>query len=620
MSTRIKPLTLQRNFDTKTMDYSFLDFLTLVGALGMFLYGMKIMSEGLQKAAGDRMRNILSVMTSNRFTGVLTGLLITALVQSSSATTVMVVSFVNAKLLTLAQAISVIMGANIGTTVTAWIIAVFGFKVDISLLALPIIGICIPLVFSNNNNRKSWGEFLMGFALLFLGLAYLKDSVPDLQSHPEALSFIQNYTSMGYGSVLLFLLIGGLLTVVVQSSSATVAITLIMCTKGWIPFEMAAAMVLGENIGTTITANLAAIKANVQARRAAFAHFIFNIFGVTWILILFYPFVQMITWIITNFGPSNPTELTAFLSTLDPQTIEAITSGEKLTDPALLAIQSKALSLQLSVSYGLSLFHTLFNIANVLIMVWFVNVYVKVCTFVIKSKKVKDEEEFQLKFISAGILSTSELSLLQANREIALYGKRVQNMLEIVKVSYYEKDTEKFLQIFNRIDKYEQISDRMEIEIADYLTKVMEGRLSSLGKERVRSMLRTISEIESIADSCNNLSKAIKRRNDAKSVFTDEQNHSIDLMFALDTKAITHMNELLNKQKHEISSDDVNVALNIENEINNYRNQLKKDNIENIDAKKYNYSDSVYYIDIVAECEKLGDYVLNVVQAVVGKL
>jgi len=601
------------------MDYSFLDFLTLVGALGMFLYGMKIMSEGLQKAAGDRMRNILSVMTSNRFTGVLTGLLITALVQSSSATTVMVVSFVNAKLLTLAQAISVIMGANIGTTVTAWIIAVFGFKVDISLLALPIIGICIPLVFSNNNNRKSWGEFLMGFALLFLGLAYLKDSVPDLQGHPDALSFIQNYTSMGYGSVLLFLLIGGLLTVVVQSSSATVAITLIMCTKGWIPFEMAAAMVLGENIGTTITANLAAIKANVQARRAAFAHFIFNIFGVIWILILFYPFVQMITWIITNFGPSNPTELSAFLNTLDPQTIEAITSGEKLTDPSLLAIQSKALSLQLSVSYGLSLFHTLFNIANVLIMVWFVNVYVKICTFVIKSKKVKDEEEFHLKFISAGILSTSELSLLQAKREIALYGKRVQNMLNIVKDSYYEKDTEKFLQIFNRIDKYEQISDRMEIEIADYLTKVMEGRLSSLGKERVRSMLRTISEIESIADSCNNLSKAIKRRNDAKSVFTDEQNHSIDLMFALDMKAITHMNELLNKQKHDISSDDVNVALNIENEINNYRNQLKKDNIENIDAKKYNYSDSVYYVDIVSECEKFGDYVLNVVQAVVGK-
>ncbi|MDR0393537.1 MAG: Na/Pi cotransporter family protein [Tannerella sp.] len=599
------------------MDYSFLEFLTLIGALGMFLYGMKIMSEGLQKVAGDKLRSILSVMTSNRVAGVFTGLFITALIQSSSATTVMVVSFVNAGLLNLSQAISVIMGANVGTTVTAWIISIFGFKVDISTLALPLIGICIPFIFSSNNKRKPWGEFLIGFALLFLGLAYLKDSVPDLQKNPEVLSFIQNYTSMGYTSILLFLLIGGLLTVVVQSSSATVAITLIMCTKGWIPFEMAAAMVLGENIGTTITANIAAIKANIQARRAALAHFMFNIFGVCWMLFLFHPFTNMISWIVTNYGPGNPAGLTSFLSTLSPETIELITSGRDLTDPGLIALQDKVTSLQVSVSYGLSLFHTLFNIANICVMIGFVNLYVKICSLVIKSKKDQQEEEFQLKFISAGILSTSEMSLLQAKQEIALYGKRVHRMFNMVKELYYEKDIDKFLKTFARIEKYEQISDRMEIEIANYLTKVMEGHLSAYGKENIRIMLRVITEIESVADACNNLAKAIKRRNDGKSVFLDSQNHNIDRMFALDDKALIRMNELLDMPEQEITNDDMGLSLNIETEINNYRNQLKNDNMENIDAKKYNYTDGVFYMDIVSESERLGDYVINVVQSVV---
>ena len=601
------------------MSYTLLDFLTLVGSLGMFLYGMKIMSEGLQKIAGDKLRTILSVMTSNRVAGVFTGLLITSIIQSSSATTVMVVSFVNAKLLTLAQAISVIMGANIGTTVTAWLISIFGFQVEISVFAIPIIGICIPLIFSSHNGRRSMGEFLMGFALLFLGLSYLKNSMPDLQGHPEVLSFIQNYTSMGFASILLFLLIGGFLTIVVQSSSATVAITLIMCTKGWIPFEMAAAMVLGENIGTTITANLAAIKTNTQARRSAFAHFIFNVFGVCWILVLFYPFMQMVSWIVTNYGPGNPTELNAFLSTLSPEVIEQISSGAKLVDPELAVLQSKFQSLQISVSYGLSLFHTMFNICNVCLMIWFVNLYVKVCSFVIKQKKDADEDEFTLQFISAGLLSTSELSLLQAKKEIVLYGERVHRMFDMVKELYYEKDKDKFLQIFGRIEKYEQISDRMEIEIADYLTKVLEGRLSSHGKDNIRFMLRVISEIESVADSCNNLAKAIKRRNDGKSVFVDSQNHSIDQMFALNEKVILHMIEVLDKPEPEVTDDDLAVTLNLENEINNYRNQLKNDNIENIDAKLYDYPDGVYYMDIVSECEKLGDYVVNVVQAVIGK-
>ncbi|WP_288205147.1 Na/Pi cotransporter family protein [uncultured Parabacteroides sp.] len=599
------------------MDYSFFDFLTLVGALGMFLYGMKVMSEGLQKVAGDKLRGILSVMTTNRFTGVLTGILITALIQSSSATTVMVVSFVNAGLLTLTQSISVIMGANVGTTVTAWIISLFGFKVDISVFSLPLIGICIPLIFSGKSKRKSWGEFLMGFAFLFMGLSYLKSSVPDLQSNPEILSFLQDYTSLGYPSLLIFLLLGTILTVIVQSSSATVAITLIMCTQGWIPFEMAAAMVLGENIGTTITANIAAISANVSARRAAIAHLMFNVFGVCWVMALFYPFTNMISWIVTNYGPGDPNEMTQFLSTLDPKTISLITSSAQITDPHLLALQKQLMTLQVSVSYGLSLFHTVFNIANVCIMIWFVKFYVYVCSALIKPKNVSDEEEFQLKYIPSGMLSTSELSLMQAKKEIAVFGERTQRMFGMVKDLFYEKNEDNFLKVYSRIEKYENISDRMEIEIANYLTFVAEGRLSSEGKEEIRIMLRTVTEIESIADSCNNLARGIRRRNEGKSEFTDEQNHNIDQMFALLEKALTRMNEILHMP--EVVHDDINQSYNIENEINNYRNQLKIHNMEDVNNKKYQYQDGVYYMDLVGESEKLGDYILNVVQAVIEK-
>ncbi|MCD8269260.1 MAG: Na/Pi cotransporter family protein [Parabacteroides sp.] len=583
----------------------------------MSLYGMKVMSEGLQKVAGNKLRSILSVMTTNRFTGVLTGILITALIQSSSATTVIVVSFVNAGFLTLAQSISVIMGANVGTTVTAWIISLFSFKVDISIFSLPLIGLCTPLIFSGKSRRKSWGEFLMGFAFLFMGLSYLKASVPDLQINPQILSFLQDYTTMGHPSLLIFLLLGSVLTVIVQSSSATVAITLIMCTKGWIPFEMAAAMVLGENIGTTITANIAAIPANISARRAAVAHLMFNIFDVCWVLALFYPFTSMISWIVTNYGPGDPNEMTQFLSTLSPETISLITSGADLTDPHLLALQKQLLSLQVSVSYGLSLFHTVFNITNVCIMIWFVKFYVYVCSALIKPKNVNDEEEFQLKYIPSGMLSTSELSLMQAKKEIAVFGERTQHMFGMVKDLFYEKNEDNFLKIYSRIEKYENISDRMEIEIANYLTFVAEGRLSSEGKEEIRIMLRTVTEIESIADSCNNLARGIRRRNEGKSVFTDEQNHNVDQMFALVEKSLTRMNEILHMS--EVVHDDINQSYNIENEINNYRNQLKNHNIEDVNTKKYHYQDGVYYMDIVGESEKLGDYVLNVVQAIIEK-
>jgi len=599
------------------MDYSFLDFLTFVGALGMFLYGMKTMSEGLQKVAGNRLRAILAAMTTHRLTGVLTGFLITALIQSSSATTVIVVSFVNAGLLSLAQSISVIMGANVGTTITAWIISLFGFKVDISTFSLPLIGVAIPMLFAKKSSYKSFGEFLMGFALLFLGLSYLKSSVPDLQNNPEVLSFIRNYTSMGYGSILLFLFIGTVLTVIVQSSSATVAITLIMCTQGWLPFEMAAAMVLGENIGTTITANLAALSANVSAKRAAIAHLMFNLFGVVWCMIFFYPFLRIVGWVILHIGPGDPHELEHFLGTLDAHTVSQITSGQELNDPHLLALRNQLISLQLSVSYGLSLFHTMFNVTNICIMIWFVKWYVRICSAIVKSPK-KSEEEFQLKYISGGLLSTSELSLMQARKEIAVFGERASRMLDMARTLLYEQNEDDFIKTYQRIDKYEQISDRMEVEIADYLTRVLEGRLSAEGKNDVRVMLRVVTEIESIADSCHNLARNIKRRNEAKSVFTGEQNHSIDHMFELTEKALVHMNWVLKKQT-PTAREDIVVSYNLENEINLYRNMLKNRNIENIDSKLYKYSDAVYYMDIVSECEKLGDYVLNVMQAVVEK-
>ncbi|MDR1407449.1 MAG: Na/Pi cotransporter family protein [Tannerella sp.] len=593
------------------MKYSFLDFLTLVGSLGMFLYGMKTMSEGLQKLAGDKLRNILSVMTTNRFTGVLTGFLITALIQSSSATTVMVVSFVNAGLLSLSQSIGVIMGANVGTTVTAWIISLFGFRMDISLFALPLIGVSIPLMFARRSRYKSWGEFIMGFALLFLGLEYLKSSVPDLQSNPQALAFIRNYTSTGYASLLLFLCIGTLLTIVVQSSSATVAITLVMCARGWIPFEIALAMILGENIGTTITANLAALPANTGARRAAVAHLLFNVLGVCWCMALFYPFANMISWIVSQ-GPGDPHELERFLNTLDPQTISLISSGDELTDSHMIALRERMQTLQVSVSYGMSLFHTMFNVTNVCIMIWFTRFYVRICSALIKSPP-QPEEEFQLKYISSNLLSTSELSIMQAKKETAVFSKRTCRMFDMVKSIVHERDDEKFLQIYNRIQKYEQISDRMEVEIASYLARVLEGHLSARGKNNVRIMLRVVSEIESIGDSCCNMARTVHRRNEAKAVFTEEQNHCIEHMFTRVDGALAYMDELLCKP--DVTHDDLMHSYNLEAEINSYRNLLKNRHIESLNSTDYKYSDAVYYMDIISECEKAGDYILNVVQA-----
>ena len=560
------------------MDYSFFDFLRLIGSLGLFLYGMKIMSEGLQKFAGDSLRRILTAMTTNRVTGVLTGVLITALIQSSSATTVMVVSFVNAGLLTLTQSIGVIMGANIGTTVTAWLISALGFKVDIAAFSLPLLAFGIPLLFSGKSSRKSVGEFIFGFSFLFMGLQALKANAPDLGANPEMLAFVQNYADMGFFSIILFLFIGAILTMIVQASAATMAITLIMCANGWIDYQLGVALVLGENIGTTITANLAALTGNTQARRAALAHLAFNIFGVIWVLILFYPFTNAVSWFVTNVM--------------------------RISDPSV------------AVSFKLAAFHTAFNISNTFVMIWFVGLIEKTVCFLIKGKKDEDEE-YRLRYITGGMLSTAELSILQARKEITLFAERSGRMLDMVKALFYEKNEDAFLKTYSRVEKYESISDRMEIEIANYLTCVAEGRLSSEGKEEIRIMLRAVSEIESIADSCNNMARSIKRRNEFKSIFTDEQNHNVDQMLALTEKALHRMIEIL--KKSELVRDDVNPSYNIENEINNYRNQLKIHNVEDINNKKYQYQDGVYYMDIIGEAEKLGDYVLNVVQAVIEK-
>ncbi|MBR4962928.1 MAG: Na/Pi cotransporter family protein, partial [Muribaculaceae bacterium] len=495
------------------MEYSFFDFLRLIGSLGLFLYGMKTMSEGLQKIAGDRMRSILSAMTSNRFMGVLTGLLITALIQSSSATTVMVVSFVNAGLLSLAQSISVIMGANIGTTLTAWVISFFGFAVDISAFAIPLIGLAIPFFFSSKSKRRSIGELILGFSFLFMGLAFLKDSVPDIKSSPEVLEFLTTYSDMGFASVLIFFFVGAILTLIVQSSSATVAITLIMSSKGWIPFELAVAMVLGENLGTTITANIAAISGNVQAKRAAFSHFIFNIFGVIWMLAVISPFTKMVSGLAEGMTGFSPEGLQGFVNS-HPELVSS--TGEDS------ALASEYISYQTSVSYGLSLFHTIYNIINVTVMIWFVNVYVKIVSTVIKQKKTGEEEEFQLKYISAGMLSTSELSLLQAKKEIELFSIRMTRMFGMSRDLMTEKpDSEAFNKLYSRIQKYEQISDNMELEIARYLNNISDGRLSFEGKMRVNAMMTETTEIESIGDSCYSLARAIQRKNTEHIEFND---------------------------------------------------------------------------------------------------
>lgn len=597
------------------MSYSFLQFLCLLGAVGLFLYGMKVMSEGLQKAAGDRLRNILSAMTRNRFTGMLTGFAITALIQSSSASTVMVVSFVNAGLMTLAQSMAVIMGANVGTTCTAWVIALFGFTVDISAYALPLIALSIPLLFSSKSRMKSMGEFLVGFAFLFMGLDMISQYVPDLQQNPEMFEFLNRYTSMGFGSVLIFLLVGIILTMVIQSSAATFAITLIMCSKGWIDFPLSCAIVLGSNIGTTITPILASLSGNVAAKRTAMGHLMFNLLGTIWTVAIFFPFVDLVTWITESLGFGNPNELMSFVNNIEA------------TDPALYDhLFDKSLpqghptlvqlaAMQTSVSYGLSIFHTVFNLVNLSIMIWLTNLYVRVVVKLVPAKQ-KGDEDFQLKFISGGLLNASELNITQAEKEIVVYAERVQRMVGMTQnVIHTPGDTNEFTHQYSRIEKYEEISDRMELEIANYLNRCSEGRLSNESKHRIAALLSIVAEIESIADSCYSISKTLIRKQDLSVDFNDEIYGNIDLMFIEVEAAMTNMLYLLKHLEHE-SEADIITSYNKEREINNLRNQLRSSNIENINNRHYAYQAGIFYMDIIADLEKTGDYIINVVDTI----
>ncbi len=557
------------------MNYSFVDFLTLVGSLGLFLFGMKMMSEALQRVAGSKMRNILSAMTSNRFLAVFTGFLVTVIIQSSSATTVMVVSFVNAGLLNLIQSIGVIMGANIGTTVTGWIISLLGFKVSISAYALPLIGVSLPLIFSKVTKRRTWGEFIVGFALLFMGLEALKGSVPNIKANPEVLGFLQSYTDLGFTSILIFLGIGTLLTVIIQSSSATMALTFVMCNQGWIPFELAAAMIMGENIGTTITANIAASVGNTSAKRAAFVHFMFNILGVIWMLIVFTPFVSQIDHIVEQHGGVSPS-----------------------TNPAAIPI-------------ALSIFHTSFNVINVLIFVWFVPLFKTLVEKIIPLKE-DDEEDFRLQYITTGLLSTPDLSLFQARKEVQFFAKHTKKMFGFIQKLINETDDAKFNRLFAKIEKYERISDEVEVEIANYLSLVNQSKMSDIGRRQVRSMMKQVSDLESIGDSNFNLARTIKRKRERKVKFTPEVMKKLELMFDLVEESLSIMFDNLNE---EADSINFSKAMEIETEINAYRNQLKVEHLDNLKNGVYKYDTGIIFNDLFSECEKLADYVINVSEA-----
>lgn len=579
------------------MDYSLLDFLTLLGAVGIFLYGMTLMSEGLQKAAGNGLRNILGAMTRNRFTGALTGFSITALIQSSSASTVMVVSFVSAGLMTLAQSVAVIMGANVGTTATAWIITLFGFKVDIGAFAIPIIAFCIPLLFSSNSKRKSIGEIILGFALLFIGLDWIEANVPDLKSSPEIFGFLTHYADMGYVSALIFVLIGIITTMIIQSSSAAIAIVLIMCTKGWITFDLACAMILGSNIGTTITPIIASLGANLAAKRAALCHLMFNVLGTIWALALFYPFTDLTVWVTEHLGQGNPTELYATIN------------GSTPADPTQIAVMAGW------ASFGLSIFHTIFNLINLSVMIWMTKFYVKVVEKIMPSKH-KGDDEFQLTYISSGRVAASELNMAQAEKEIGVFAERVSRMLKMAQELVHAKEgSDEFNKLYSRLEKYEEISDRMEIEIANYLNRCAEGRLSNEGKQRIAAMLNIISEIESIADSCFGVAKILARKQEGHTSFNDEIYKNIDTMFSYVNKAMKNMLLLLSDLEN-VREEDIITSYNREREINNMRNNLRVANIENINNRHYEYQAGIYYMDLIGDLERTGDYIINVVDTV----
>jgi Na/Pi-cotransporter II-like protein len=560
-----------------TSDYAII-FMKIMGSLALLIYGMKVMSEALQKMAGSQLRHILGAMTTNRFTGMLTGTFITCAVQSSSATTVMTVSFVNAGLLTLAQAISVIMGANIGTTLTAWIMSL-GFNVDLTLVVFPAFFIGIILIY--NKKRRYIGDFLFGIAFLFFALVLLSSGGKDLdlEHNPDAIRFFSSFDTSSHMTILVFLLIGTVITCIVQSSAAVMAITILLCSTGVLPIYLGIALVMGENIGTTATVNLAALGANTQARRAAFAHLLFNVFGVCWVMCLFYPFVNFVCGLV-GYDPVN----------------DKSTAAEKAaTLPIVLAM-----------------FHTCFNVCNTALLIWFIPQMERVVCWIIKSKANKDEDDFRLRFIHSGIMKTPELSVLEASKEIHSYAERTHRMFDMVRELLTTKDDDAFEKLYERIEKYEGISDNMEVEIAKYLDQVSDAHLSDDTKEKVRDMLREITEIESIGDSCFNIARTISRLRSSKEEFTESQYDNIKHMFELTDDALSQMSVVLIKHKREV---DVNRTFAIESDINNYRALLRTQNINDINEHKYSYTAGTLYMDIIQECEKLGDYIVNVVEA-----
>ena len=561
------------------MQYTFIDFLALLGSLGFFLYGMKSMSEALQKVAGDKLRIILAAMTSSRVKGVFTGFLITALVQSSTATTVMLVSFVNAGLINLIQAIGVVMGANIGTTVTAWLISLLGFKFSISFISLPLIGISFPFLFSKAKKKKAIAELIIGFAMVFMGLEFLKESLPDIQENPDILSFLSSYTNMGLWSVLLFLFIGTILTFVIQSSSATMALTLVMCNNGWISFDMAAAMVLGENIGTTITANIAAVIANVSAKRTARAHLIFNLAGVIWVLLIFNFFLREIDNFVVSIGLLSPFESSQ------------------------------------GIPVALSIFHTVFNVLNAILLIGFASVIAGVVTRLVPLKD-EDEEEFRLKYINTGILSTAELSLFQAKKEISLYANRTRKMTGYARSLFNSKKEADIEYYFNKVEKYEEISDRMEVEIATFLTKVSAGHLSPQGSQRLQTMLKLIDNIESISDSCENIAGAIYRQKQKKISFPQVLRDNVNKMIDLVEKAQDIMIDNLDEDYFNVTVDS---AIEMEYKINKFRKKLKKEHIKKLKEMDYKYDAGVIYNDILSHCERMGDHIVNVTESIIER-
>lgn len=572
-------------------------FFKLLGSLALLMFGMKSMSEALQKLAGPQLRHVLGAMTTNRFTGMLTGTLITASVQSSTATTVMTVSFVNAGLLTLAQAISVIMGANIGTTLTAWIMSA-GFSFNITDFVYPAFFIAIILIYYKQ--KRFIGDFLFGIAFMFLGLGTLRQTGIDMHlgENQAVLDFFASFDPNSFSTTLLFLLLGGILTFCVQSSAAVMAITMILCSSGVLPIYQGIALVMGENIGTTVTSNLAALSANTQARRAALAHMFFNVFGVIWILFIFRPFVDMVC---------------GFVGYDVTMTKEAAGAETFLANAAKLSVV-------------LAAFHTCFNVVNTFILIWFIPQIEKFVCWVIKPKKVDEEEDFRLHFITAGFMKTPELSVLEAQKEIQAFSERMQRMFNMVRelLNLSSSETAKknnaqtgdFNKLFTRIEKYEGISDNMELEIAKYLDSVSDAHLSDDTKAKIRAMLREISELESIGDACFNMARTISRKYQGKQDhFNEKQYDHIHQMMELTNEALSQMNTLMLGRK---DSYDVNRSFNLENEINNYRNQLKSQNIMDINSHEYTYAVGTIYMDLINECEKLGDYVVNVVEARMG--